>query len=80
MRETKQLLKDLKDLISKETGVSPEEITLNAHFEDDLNVDEFEFANLMVTVEEAFNIEITPGDIEKIKTVQDLLHYVEDNL
>ena len=80
MKETRQLLKNLKNLISRETGVSPEEITLNSHFEDDLNIDAFEFANLMVAVEEEFDIEINPEDIEKIKTIQDLLHFVEDNL
>jgi len=80
MKETKQLLKDLKILISRETGVSPEEVALNSHFEEDLNIDAFEFANLMVAIEEEFNIEITPEDIEKIKTAQDLLHFVEDNL
>ncbi|OIP97231.1 acyl carrier protein [candidate division WWE3 bacterium CG09_land_8_20_14_0_10_39_24] len=80
MKETKQLLKDLKNLISKETGVSREEIALNSHFEEDLNIDTFEFANLMISVEEVFNVEINPEDIEKIKTVQNLLHFLEDNL
>ncbi|MFH1566223.1 MAG: acyl carrier protein [bacterium] len=79
MKEEKQLLNDLKNLISRETGVNLEEIMLNSHFEDDLNIASFEFANLMVTVEEEFNVEIPPEDIEKIKIVQDLLHAVEDN-
>jgi len=76
----KEILKEIKNVISQETGIESEEISLNSHFSKDLNIDDFEFANLMANIEERFGTEIGPEDISKIKTVQDLVHILEDNL
>lgn len=80
MKDLKEILKEVKKLIAQEGGLTIEEISLNSHFEDDLNMGDFEIANLMVNVEERFGIELTPNDIKKIKTVQELVHTIEDNL
>ncbi len=80
MKDVKEILKEVKKLIAQESGLTVEEVSLNSHFEDDLNMGDFEIANLMVNVEERFGIELIPDDIKKIKTVQELVHAIEDNL
>ena len=75
-----KILAQLKELITDETGLKAEEISVNSHFEDDLNLDNFELADLLVSVEEKFGIELDEDIVENLNTVQDLVHAIEDNL
>ena len=70
----------LKKIISDQMGVTEEEVLPEASFIDDLNADSLEMVDLIISLEEEFNIQVTDEDAEKIKTVQDALDYLHERL
>jgi acyl carrier protein len=56
--------------------VSPEEVTLEASFIEDLGADSLDLVELIMAMEEEFGLEISDEDAEKIQTVQDAVHYI----
>ena len=70
----------LKKIISDQMGVTEEEVLPEASFIDDLNADSLEMVDLIISLEEEFNIQVTDEEAEKIKTVQDALDYLHERL
>lgn len=68
------------DLIVEQLGVSKEEAVLNASFVDDLGADSLDIVELVMTLEETFDIEIPDDDAEKIQTIGDAVSYVKGRL
>ncbi len=66
----------VKKIIAEQLAVSEEECKPGASFVDDLGADSLDQVELVMALEEEFNIEISDEDAEKIKTVQDTLTYV----
>lgn len=48
------------------------------NFQDDLNADSIELVELVMTIEEEFETEVSEEDLEKLKTIGDVIEYVED--
>jgi acyl carrier protein len=69
--------KKIKELIAENLGVSEDEIKSDSHFIDDLGADSLDTVELVMALEEKFNIDIPDEDAEKLQTVQDALDYVE---
>ena len=69
----------VKEIIVEQLGVSPEQVTETASFVDDLRADSLDTVELVMALEEEFDIEIPDEDAEKIKTVQDAIKYIEDH-
>ena len=67
----------VKQLIVEQLGVDEAEVTPTAHFIDDLGADSLDIVELVMTFEEAFEIEIPDEDAEKITTVKDAINYIE---
>jgi acyl carrier protein len=67
----------VKQIIVEQLGVDEAEVTLTAHFVDDLGADSLDIVELVMTFEEAFEIEIPDEDAEKILTVKDAIDYIE---
>ncbi len=63
--------------ISEQLGVSAEEVTPEASFIEDLGADSLDIVELVMALEEEFNIEISDEDAEKIRTVKDVVTYIE---
>ncbi len=68
----------IKAIIAEQLGVKPEEVTPNASFVDDLGADSLDTVELIMALEEEFNIEIPDEDAEKMKTVGDVNKYIEE--
>ena len=68
---------DVKAIIVEQLGVKPEEVTPNASFVDDLGADSLDTVELVMALEEKFDLEIPDEDAEKILTVQDAVSYIE---
>jgi len=68
----------VKSIISEQLGVKPEEVTPEASFIDDLGADSLDTVELVMALEEEFNIEIPDEDAEKIMTVGDAVKYIEE--
>ncbi|MDD4333491.1 MAG: acyl carrier protein [Patescibacteria group bacterium] len=66
----------VKRLVSEKFGVEPDEVVPGASFSFDLGMDSLDFIELIMSLEEMFNIEISDEDAEKIRTVQDAITYV----
>ncbi|MEE3327734.1 MAG: acyl carrier protein [Myxococcota bacterium] len=70
----------MTDLIVEQLGVSRDEVVASASFVDDLGADSLDIVELVMSMEEAFNIEIPDDDAEKIQTIGDAVTYVEEHV
>lgn len=68
----------VKEIIAKQLGVNPSEVTPEASFVEDLGADSLDTVELVMAFEEAFNIEIPDEDAEKIAKVKDAVEYIKN--
>ena len=66
------------DIIAEQLGVSKEEVVPEASFIDDLGADSLDIVELVMAMEEEFDIEIPDDDAEKIQTIGDAISYVRE--
>ena len=66
----------VKEIISKQLGVSPAEIQAETSFVEDLGADSLDTVELVMAFEETFGIEIPDEDAEKIVKVKDAIEYI----
>ncbi len=69
----------VKELISQQLEVSEDDLKPSTSFVDDLNADSLLVVELVLALEQEFEIEIPDEETEKIKTVQDAVSYVQSN-
>ncbi len=67
----------VKNIIVEQLGVDNESVTPEASFIDDLGADSLDIVELVMTMEEEFDLEIPDEDAEKIKTVNDVINYIK---
>ena len=67
----------VKNIIVEQLGVDMESVTPEASFIDDLGADSLDIVELVMTMEEEFDLEIPDEDAEKIKTVNDVTNYIK---
>ena len=67
----------VKEIVCEQLGVSDDEVTPQASFIDDLGADSLDIVELVMALEEEYEIEISDEDAEKIKTVQDVVTFIE---
>jgi acyl carrier protein len=68
-----------KQIIAEQLGVDEAQVTSDASFMDDLGADSLDTVELVMALEEEFDIEISDEDAEKIQTVQDAVDYIVAN-
>lgn len=71
------VFKKVKDVIVEQLGIDEAEVTMEANFSDDLGIDSLEIFEIVMSLEEAFEIEIPNEDIENIKDVSGIVKYIE---
>lgn len=69
--------KEVIDIIVEQLGVDVNDVTLEKSFVEDLNADSLDLTELIMTFEERFGFEISEEDAEKLKTVSDVVDYIE---
>ena len=69
----------VKNIVVEQLGVEADEVQIESTFIDDLGADSLDIVELIMAFEEEFNIEIPDEAAEKIKTVQDVVTYIEQN-
>ena len=67
------------DVIVEQLGVDREKVTPDAKFIDDLGADSLDTVELVMTFEEKFSVEVPDEDAEKLKSVADVVKYIEDH-
>ena len=73
------MLEKVKAVIVEQLGVDEDQVTLDASFADDLGADSLDTVELIMAFEEEFGVEIPDDEAEKIKTVKDVVDYIEAN-
>lgn len=74
------IYEEIKKVVIKQLGVKPEEVTLEASFIDDLGADSLDSVELIMALEERFDIEVPDEDAEKLYRVSDVVRYIENRL
>lgn len=74
-----EIFNKLKGIIVEQLGVSEENVKENATFVDDLEADSLDIVELIMNIEEQFNMEIPDEEAEKIVTVGDVVKYIKEH-
>ena len=69
----------IKAIVADQLGVDENEVTMESSFVDDLGADSLDIVELMMALEEEFDIEIPDEEAEKISTVADVVEYINAN-
>ena len=69
----------VKGLIVDQLDAEEDKVTENASITDDLGADSLDVVDLVMSIEEEFDMEIPAEAVEKIKTVGDIVKYIESN-
>lgn len=76
--EKEEIFDKLKELVVDQLGVEEDEVTMEASMQDDLGADSLDLVDLVMSVEEEFGVKVADEDLENIKTVGDIVNYIED--
>ncbi|KYH35893.1 acyl carrier protein [Clostridium tepidiprofundi DSM 19306] len=74
------VLEKVKNVIIDQLNVDEEEINLDSSFIDDLGADSLDVVELIMALEEEFDIEIPDEDAEKVSTVGDVVEYIKSRV
>lgn len=69
----------LRDILSEQLEVDKEKITLDASIMEDLGADSLDIVDLLMSLEDEYDLEVPDEDVEKIKTVGDLVRYIDEH-
>lgn len=73
-------LEKVKKIVSDQLEVDAEQVTPDARFADDLNADSLDVVELVMALEDEFDIEIPDEQAEKILTVEDAVNYIDSQV
>ena len=76
---TEEIFNRVKEIIVEQLGVAETAVVGDASFIDDLGADSLDIVELIMALEEEFDIEIPDGDAEKVVTVNDVVEYIKEN-
>ena len=69
----------VKDILIDQLDCEEDKVTMDASITDDLGADSLDLVDLIMSLEEEFDVEIDDDQVETIKTVGDIVKYIEDN-
>ena len=68
----------VKDLVVDQLDADADKVTLDANIQDDLGADSLDVVDLVMALEDEFDVEIPEDQVENIKTVGDIVKFIED--
>ena len=77
---SEEIFEKVKKIIVEQLGVAETSITMEASFLDDLGADSLDIVELIMALEEEFDMEIPDSDAEKVVTVGDVVDYIKDHV
>lgn len=75
----RNMLETIKKLVAENLGIEEETITENASFKEDLGVDSLDLFELVMALEEEYDLEIPTEDLEKLTTVGEVAAYIQEH-
>ena len=73
------VLEKVKAILSEQFDVEEDSITPDTNLSEDLEADSLDVVDLLMSIEDEFEIEVPDEEIENIKTVGDVVRYIEEN-
>ena len=73
------LIEEVKEVVVEQLNVNPDEVKEESKFVEDLGADSLDVVELVMALEEKFDIEIPDTDAEKIITVNNAIKYIEEH-
>ena len=77
---SEEVFEKVKNVIIEQLGVAETSVNMEASFIDDLGADSLDIVELIMALEEEFDIEIPDSDAEKVVTVGDVVEYIKDHV
>ncbi len=77
---SEEVFEKVKAIIVEQLGVTDTSVTMEASFIDDLGADSLDIVELVMALEEEFDIEIPDADAEKVVSVSDVVEYIKENV
>lgn len=71
------IFEKVRDIIAEQLGLEKDEIKMDSSFVDDLGADSLDIVELVMALEEEFDIEIPDEDAEKVSAVKDVVEYIK---
>ncbi len=71
------MLEKMKEIIAEQLSVDASEIELTSNFKDDLGADSLDLFELVMALEEEYDVEIPAEELENIATVEDVIEYLK---
>ena len=71
------MLEEMRKMIAEQLNCEESEITADTSFKDDLGADSLDLFEMVMTLEEEFNVEIPSEDLEQIQTIGDVEIYIQ---
>lgn len=68
----------IMELIAEQFNYKVEDLNLDMSFQDDLNADSIELVELIMSIEDEFELELQDEDLEKLQTIGDVIDYIEE--
>ena len=75
---SEEIFDKVKEIIVEQLGVADTAVTLEASFIDDLGADSLDLFELVMALEEEYDVEIPQEDLASINTVEDVINYLKD--
>ena len=72
-----EILAGIAELVNEETGLPVESVEMDESFTDDLDIDSLSMTSIVVQAEDKFNVTIPDEDTKNLKTVRDVVNYVQ---
>ncbi len=69
----------IREIICTQLDIEPEKVTMDASVTDNLGADSLDLVELVMSIEEEFDLEVPDSEIENLRTVGDIVRYIEAN-
>ncbi len=69
----------VRSIVAERLGVDDDKVTMDAEFIGDLNADSLDLVEVIMAMEQEFNLEIKDEDAENIRTVSDAVQYIQEH-
>lgn len=73
------MLERIKEIVSENLGIDTAQITEESSFKDDLGADSLDIFEMVMALEDEYEIEIPTEDLEKIMTIGDVINYINEH-
>ena len=69
----------IRELHCDQLDLNEDDVTMSSNLQDDLGADSLDMVDLVMTIEDEFELDVDDENVEGIKTVGDIVHYIEEN-